>query len=959
MNRSRMKYLFFFCCCVIIGESSAQLPVKIGVPQIINFSRQAYDAYNQNWAISQDEQGLMYFANSKGLLVFDGMQWGNYALPGRQIVRAVASDGKGKVYTGGFGEIGYWEKKRWGAWEYHSLNLQLKELALKEEIFWKILAAGDAVFFQSFANIYSLKDNKVTRINSPGPVMYLFEVHGRYFVQVRNSGLYELKDQVLLPLPDTQVLEDDRVMAVLPYGSEDLLVCTARKGLYIYREGHLQPLSGEATNFLVKNEANAATRVDDNTYVFGTLLSGIIITNRDGQIRFHLDKTNGLQNNTVLSLFRDKEGNIWSGLDKGIDEVVLNAPFLHYLDVKGEMGTVYSALQYDHYFYVGTNHGLFAMPLSMVGEPAGAFTLVSPLKGQVWSLKVLDGQLICGFNTGTYRIAGTSATPISNTGGGWVIAPLANHNGYLLQGTYNGLCIYEKDAAGNWSFRNHVAGTIQIPVKNMEQDENGNIWVRHAYKGIYRVRLSDDLKQAVMVQPVGAKEGLPEGERSNFFMDQQQVKVTTHKGIFDYDTRAGRFEADTTLQRKLGDFYYSRRIITTPSGAWWMVRNDNKLGYCADPHNEAPYIHTYFQKDFPLINDFETILPFSGGWDILCNEEGFSFFNHDLLRKASPQEPPQIREIKCSAGGKYVSLEKALTGSSGEQQLPYKYNNLYFHCSLSVYDHKYRFKFGLQKEKEGINWSDWTDIAIKEYSNLGPGNYIFHVKTDVSETVTTFAFTILRPWYTSIWAIIIYLLAGALLIGFFYRVHHNRMKKQRLLIERQLEAQLAEEQRKNEHQLLLLQQGQLEQDLLHKSEGLANSTISLIRKKEFLGKLKNEIKKLKEEGGADFPVNNYQKILKMLDRHIVSEDEHALFEEGFNKVHENFFRQLLEKYPELTPPDLRLAAYLKMNLSNKEIAPLLNISVRGLEIKRYRLRKKLNLETDDNLISFMMQIGKQ
>jgi DNA-binding NarL/FixJ family response regulator len=80
-----------------------------------------------------------------------------------------------------------------------------------------------------------------------------------------------------------------------------------------------------------------------------------------------------------------------------------------------------------------------------------------------------------------------------------------------------------------------------------------------------------------------------------------------------------------------------------------------------------------------------------------------------------------------------------------------------------------------------------------------------------------------------------------------------------------------------------------------------------------------------------------------------------VFEMNFNQVHEQFFKKLKADFPELTPGDLKLAAYLKMNLSSKEIAPLLNISIRSVENKRYRLRRKLNLEEEENLTEFMLR----
>ncbi|HWK99165.1 MAG TPA: LuxR C-terminal-related transcriptional regulator, partial [Parapedobacter sp.] len=68
------------------------------------------------------------------------------------------------------------------------------------------------------------------------------------------------------------------------------------------------------------------------------------------------------------------------------------------------------------------------------------------------------------------------------------------------------------------------------------------------------------------------------------------------------------------------------------------------------------------------------------------------------------------------------------------------------------------------------------------------------------------------------------------------------------------------------------------------------------------------------------------------------------------------FKKLKADHPELVPNDMKLCAYLRMNMSSKEIASLLNITTRGVEIRRYRLRKKLNLAPGKNLTEFLMEV---
>ena len=131
--------------------------------------------------------------------------------------------------------------------------------------------------------------------------------------------------------------------------------------------------------------------------------------------------------------------------------------------------------------------------------------------------------------------------------------------------------------------------------------------------------------------------------------------------------------------------------------------------------------------------------------------------------------------------------------------------------------------------------------------------------------------------------------------------------------------------------------------------------MNLIKKNEILIKIKNQLNKVHSNITNKTPLSEMQKLIHIIDHHLTNEQDWELFEKNFTQVHESFLKKLKQDYPELTPGDLKLAAYLKMNLSSKEIAPLLNISIRGVENKRYRLRSKLNLQPQDNLIEFMMR----
>ena len=153
-----------------------------------------------------------------------------------------------------------------------------------------------------------------------------------------------------------------------------------------------------------------------------------------------------------------------------------------------------------------------------------------------------------------------------------------------------------------------------------------------------------------------------------------------------------------------------------------------------------------------------------------------------------------------------------------------------------------------------------------------------------------------------------------------------------------------------------LEKDKLETELMMKSKELASSTMSIIKKNDILVRIKEELAQQKEHLGSQYPKKYYDKIVHIIDESISSEDDWTIFQSNFDRIHENFFRNLHSRYSELTSNDLRLCAYLRLNLSSKDIANLMNISLKGVEAGRYRLRKKLNISPEKSLTEFMIEL---
>nr|HMQ61184.1 triple tyrosine motif-containing protein [Flavilitoribacter sp.] len=244
-------------------------------------------------------------------------------------------------------------------------------------------------------------------------------------------------------------------------------------------------------------------------------------------------------------------------------------------------------------------------------------------------------------------------------------------------------------------------------------------------------------------------------------------------------------------------------------------------------------------------------------------------------------------------------------------------------------------------------WSAWQPENVREYTNLPPGPYRFTVISNFNDQEASFSFVIQPKWFQTSWAKALFIGMLGLVIFLVNRWLQFRLQRQKDVLEREQERQLQDERIRNRNQ-------QLQLDIINKSKQLANSTFSLVRKNEILFQLKDELEQIKQDLGARFPEKYYYRMLDQINRQLSDNQDWEIFETNFNLVHDEFFKKLRKEFPDLTPSELRLAAYLRMNLATKEIAPLLNISIRGVENKRYRLRKKLGLDQDANLTDFLL-----
>lgn len=971
----RKTYLIsFFFILVGISEGISQQRI-IGSPNITNFSRIDYHAGTQNWMIQQNTRGLIYFANNKGLLEFDGTNWRTFSLPNSSIARSVAIGDSGKIYIGGQDEFGYIMPNEKGQNEYYSLTHLIPIEHTSFDDIWKIFIKPDGLYFCSERAIFHLIDKKINVI-TPNDDRFenFFDWKNRILVQSLEKGLFELKDNQLVPFPFNSSLPKDRIVAILPYQSDQAILFTFSNGPLIMDNESVQPWDIKAKDFLIQHQTYCAIELKNGKYAIGTPQNGLLIMNHNGHPEIHLNKNLGLQNNTILSIGQDIQENLWLGLDNGIDYAEINSPFSKIRAEEGILGTGYASIIHDGKLFMGTNQGLYCTNWEENNSPMNIqkFKLVENGLGQVWSINKTENNIIIGQHKGASYLEKQRINSFSKIQGAWKFLELKTKPNYGIEGTYAGLYLYKKRIDNNSKTRWIQIGKIngfEESSRIFEEDKDGNIWVSHAYKGLYKLTPDANFSSFENVKLYNSKNGLPTNLLINVVKIRNELVVTTPKGVFKFDKSKNQFVPHQDFIEIFGkDRVYHRLIEDELGDIWFSI--DNEFGILKVEEEGVfnklqVYYFNQIQED--LVDGFEHIYSHDKNNVFIGTEKGF--IHYSPLQNKNTDFPfnTLIRRVtSITDGDSIIHWGNHHKEEISNDEFHYKMNDFRFSFSAPYFEKitylTYRFKLNGFDD----SWSEWSSKTEKEYTNLPNGDYNFQVQAknaygQISEAAV-YEFTILPPWYWSWYAKSGYFILTLFGLYTLIKVISKQEKKktEAFKLEQSQKLQLKEQEfkmevEKSENEIIKLKNEKLNENIKHKNSQLASATMHLVQKSEILMKIKSDLKNVESEAPFELK-RKLQQITRTIESDIQLDENWEQFENYFDQVHENFFKRLRSKYPKLTPKDQKLCAYLRMNLTTKEIAPLLNISVRGVEISRYRLRKKLGLNSEVNLVAFILEV---
>ena len=941
-----------------------------------NYPKESYKAGTQTWSIAQDQEGILYFANNAGLLTFDGSTWRTYRIPNHSIVRSVYLSGDGRIFIGASNEFGYFYPDKQGQLHYFSLLTKVPEEYRDFGEVWKIIPYLGGFIFHSFNAIFFFKDEKIDLLSYNRPFHFSFAVEENYYVREIGQGLLKLTGLKFIPVKNTELFANLTVMGILQYDDNTLLVATREKGIYLVSDSEVTGFGKELQLYFEENQIYSVVSIDENYLAFGTVQDGVVILDHEGTLVQRINRENGLQNNTVLSLFVDKQKNLWLGLDNGIDYIQLNSP-LSYFAHQHIVGAVYAMEKMGDYLYLGTNQGLFRTkwpsPADLKNEKL-KFQFIDGLQGQVWTLLNKNNAVLIGHDKGTFITEGNRVRKINDFQGGWLFIGLPGKPQYLIEGTYSGILLYENkqiNGKTNWEFIRRIPGFYQS-CKQIQFDKKGYLWVGHSFKGIYRLKINETLDSIIEVRDYTTESGLTLKYNLNVLSFYDSLIFSSDEGIYTFNYKTETFSRDNELSELFENRNVYSLIKDSNGDLWYFTSNEmGMLKNNFDGSYKKIYL-PFLPLRNELITSYEQIFTIDKSNILISTEAGVIHFDPTFQKSYDENYKVKIRRVEILPDSIIFDGYSLLDNSSSIPEFSYRNNALRFTYSALFYEMPGYTEYSIMLEGYDKSWSEWSQIREKEYTNLHEGSYRFRVKTQniygkISES-QSFDFIILPPWYRSKLAFVIYAILFINTIAFIILYVIRRIEKEKYTLHEKQKATLkekdkayAEEALKAEQEIIRLRNEKLEAEnqknlteLEGKTRELASIAMQITYKNELLNQVKQKLirvsgKMLHRESKQQ--VNN---LIKTLENDLLNREDWEKFEIHFDQVHEDFLKKIRRQYPELTPKDLRLCAYLKMNLSSKEIAPILNISVRGVEISRYRLRKKMNLPRDANLNDFMM-----
>ena len=812
-----LALLAIFAAAGNAAPAHAQALYEAGYPTIVNHTPNEYGGGTQNWAITQDERGVMYVGNNSGLLEYDGQTWRLHTVPNRTPVRSLATDGDGRIYAGAVGELGYFAPDTRGWMTYHSLIEHLPEEHQDFADVWLIHHLNGKIHFNigSALLTWNPLSEEFAAVESATAFHVSFLADGQLYVREFGTGLHVMgADDTLRLLPGGEQFATEPIYSILPFPGEPgtLLITTRTQGLFTFDGSAFTPFTTAADAFLRENPVYfPGTLLSDDTILLGTISGGAVIIDRDGRVLERYDQQAGISGDAITYTFQDRSGLVWLATNSGLSVVDYRSP-LRFLDQRNQYADLSSDIvRHNGDLVVSGNAGVYRLAAGR-----STFQKLENFDGQAFQLQPAGDDLLVATIGGVFAAEENRLVPVRRSVArdyvAYVLTPSRLDADQVIVGTTNGIASLRRSTTG-WSDEGLIA---EIPGQktSVVETKDGEFWVGTQGAGLYRVQRAAD-GGAASVRRYGAAEGLQPGAPT-VFKTGESLYVKSPDSLFVFDKSRDAFHSDPSdaligAFHRLTDQKRSASIGQDRDGSIWIrtedamtrgVRQaDGAFAWATGPFRRIAaegVVGTPYQ-DARGITWFTTISTGILAYDTNASEARTE-------RDAPPAFPVLIRRVEAGADS---TLFFGNADQTPATRLAYADNTVRFTYAGAGYEAKGGNRFSTSLEGLEDGWSAWSELPVREYVNLPPGEYTFRVRAQspagIESMPAAYAFTILPPWWRTGWAYLGYLLlAGALIFG-ADRLQRRRLARQEAkrarIREAELEAEAQERRRADAERL--------------------------------------------------------------------------------------------------------------------------------------------------------------
>jgi signal transduction histidine kinase/CheY-like chemotaxis protein len=812
MKKSKaLQRLLILCFNTVIAISCLLFPYRLtaqdnpkGLPFITNYRYQDYNSGSVNWWTAEDDKGILYFANTNGILVYDGQHWELVRPSGNEETRSLVKGKDGKIYVGTNGDIGYLAPGKKGRLEFVSLKDKLPEAERLFSEVWETHEYDGGIFFRTNNRVF-IWDNKSFKILKSKEGFHVGDVvNGQYFCRIWTRGLTVLKNDSFHVVPNGEKFANERIYAMLPYDDKRMLIGTRTQGMFIYDGNDFTPFKTEADPYIFNTSLYGGLVLSDGNFAINTFNNGMVIIDRQGKLIQRIDKRVGLQDNSVDHLYEDSRGNLWMALFNGIAKFDLRSSLTYYNESFGlPAKTVFVSGVYKDVIYVGTNNGVF-----MLNKITGKFELVPGTSGQVaFFIKNGNDYLVSGAEKGLLKIEGGKAIPV---------IPGINYDFHLnliLRSKIDTTVIYASLRSGLAVIRyTPSSGTYQVEsfrddlgssFGRFNETKEGYLWVEGINAGELRLVKPKKIDGKISlpdseVETYNYKQGLPRKNVVIVDYGDQKYFSSANDSVFTFSEKEKRFIRDTSwFVKKYTDLNsdgtsYSqtddkgRLWASFGSGVFVKLPGENIPDNFIDaPFRELGRNYPVWQIELSADKNGKPVAYFTG-------REGLIRYDGSLSETSGGSFNAIIRGINLNEDSVYYS------GFSvpGKASFSHQWNSVRFEYAAPFFKQENETLFSTNLEGRDKGWSEWSRQTFREFGNLPAGTYNFKVKAkniyDVESAEASYTFSVLSPWYATWWAYALYVLASA---GLIYLIVRWRTKQ---LHEKHRELETIVEQRTKE-----------------------------------------------------------------------------------------------------------------------------------------------------------------